>query len=769
MAVEVLVWVWNRFRPQEGWLTVFLWLAAVSCLVTAVVAVEWTPESFVVWTAVLGLLLGIVLAKRPVGWLPAWVLIVGYGLVMMAVHLGQLWPPFGPLLGGWDPSSAYIRQSWGLLVDRAAGWWRAVAGGGSSQETVVFTFGLGLLAWLLAAYAGWSTFRQHRPLAGLAVMGLALAINGYYGGAPLWPAAVFVGLAALLAAAVNFASVIQEWEARQVDYSEEIRLDLLLICSGIALVLLAISFILPTINFRALSRALLERPAIHQAEETLERAFAGVQQPRRELPGERPGGGPVNTGAMPRAYLLGNPPELYEIVVMTATVSSDLPASVHWRGISYDVYTGRGWAVSTERQETIAAGQAIPLPAVQEVAAITQSVAWLYGEGQTRYTLGLPVRFDQEVITIWRGLEDLSRVEGQGSRYQAVSQVSRATPAGLRQAQLDEAPAAIMARYTQLPDNLPERVYDLARQVAGEQPTPYEQARALERFLRQYPYSLDVALPPAGADPVDYFLFELQHGYCDYYASAMVVMARALGLPARLATGFLAQPAGENGVQTIYQINSHSWAEIYFAGYGWVEFEPTAAFPASDETAVLMPDETGLGELLPVSPPPPIPERPPAIGRWWPVVVLGLVGLLLAGWWRRRRRPAAAEALDGVLSAYGRLQRQAHGLGQPAAASQTPAEFEAGLLGRINALAGRSRLAQRLLVVPGAAARKPVIDVRREIERLTALFIARQYAGQPPAEEAAGESWRRLRGRLWLLNILKRVMRVERRAMSDEQ
>ncbi|MCI0398883.1 MAG: hypothetical protein L0322_28675, partial [Chloroflexi bacterium] len=130
---------------------------------------------------------------------------------------------------------------------------------------------------------------------------------------------------------------------------------------------------------------------------------------------------------------------------------------------------------------------------------------------------------------------------------------------------------------------------------------------------------------------------------------------------------------------------------------------------------------------------------------------------------------AAAEALDGVLSAYGRLQRQAHGLGQPAAASQTPAEFEAGLLGRINALAGRSRLAQRLLVVPGAAARKPVIDVRREIERLTALFIARQYAGQPPAEEAAGESWRRLRGRLWLLNILKRVMRVERRAMSDEQ
>jgi transglutaminase-like putative cysteine protease len=96
--------------------------------------------------------------------------------------------------------------------------------------------------------------------------------------------------------------------------------------------------------------------------------------------------------------------------------------------------------------------------------------------------------------------------------------------------------------------------------------------------LRQYPYSLEVTGPPPNVDPVAYFLFELQAGYCDYYASAMVVMARSLGLPARMGVGYLAQPADEAGVQTIRQLHGHSWAEIYFAGVGWVEFEPTGSF-----------------------------------------------------------------------------------------------------------------------------------------------------------------------------------------------
>jgi transglutaminase-like putative cysteine protease len=351
------------------------------------------------------------------------------------------------------------------------------------------------------------------------------------------------------------------------------------------------------------------------------------------------------------------------------------------------------------------------------------------------------------VTTYWRGLEDLSRVRSRGNDYTVISRFSAATAAELRTASLTGVPPAVMARYTQLPESVPERVYELAQEVAGDPAvaaTPYDQARALERFLRQYPYSLEVALPPAGSDPVDYFLFDLQSGYCDYYASAMVVMARSLGLPARLATGFLQQPADAAGRQTIYMVNAHSWAEIYFAGYGWVEFEPTVAFPvASDQPANLSsPDETGLDNFLASAPPPPIPEKEaPGLSPFW---ALGLLALLPLGWWlwHRGRR---ADRVSGVPWAFGRLLRSAERLGQPTPLSQTPHEFEAGLKRRLGSMEGRPlvRLEPQALFP--------------DIENVVSSYVAGQYSGKQAPAEPAVNSWRRIRGRLWLLGLLERL------------
>jgi hypothetical protein len=306
---------------------------------------------------------------------------------------------------------------------------------------------------------------------------------------------------------------------------------------------------------------------------------------------------------------------------------------------------------------------------------------------------------------------------------------------------------ALMARYTALPDSIPERVHELTRQVAGESdllPTPYDQAKALEAFLRQYPYSLEVELPPAGRDPVDYFLFDLQAGYCDYYASAMVVMARSLGLPARLAAGYLAQPAGADGVQSITQMNAHSWAEVYFADYGWLEFEPTAAF-AAELAPLPAPDEAGFfgPEATAPADPPPIPE--PArdyTGYLW---LLALVPLLLGGmWFWRARRPRRLRPADRAQWAYDRLQRRASRLGQSARPSQTPAEFADDFLLYLVHL-NQNRLARRL----------DLVQTKTEVEHLVTTFAGRQYAQhKPPASEVA-DSWRRVRRQLWLLNVVE--------------
>jgi transglutaminase-like putative cysteine protease len=691
-------------------------------------------------------------------WQFAWMLIAAYGLLLNVILLGRLSPSVPSIVSGWGASSAHIRQNLALTADRIGGWFEAVYGGGSSKETIVFALGLGLLAWFLAAYAGWSTFRQGRPLAGLTAMGFALAINGYFGNTPLWPAAVFVGLAALLTAVVHYTNIEQGWTDREIDFSTEIRYELLGISGGIALILLAIAFVLPAVRIGSLTQAVFDRPAVHEAEEAFDRAFAGVRQPRTERVQIDLEGKPGRSGTLPRSFLLGAPPELFETVVLTAATSGDVLPATHWRGFSYDVYTGRGWAISTERQEQVGANQDIHAPPAEALQTINQSVHWVQAPLATRYTLGLPERFDQDVIAFWRGLEDLSRVQSRGRDYAAVSRLSGAPAAALRKATLAAVPPEILARYTDLPDTVPARVYELGQQISGDPAlSPFDQAEVLERFLRQYPYSLDVELPPAGSDPVDFFLFDLQTGYCDYYASAMVVLARTLGLPARMSAGFLAQPADEMGVQTLYQINAHSWPEIYFAGYGWIEFEPTAPFPTRDTgRAIPIPPGFDREEPVPITHPPPIPEQEfQGISPfWW---LLGAVLLVLVSWssWKWRQKRVARP--DGVLWAYGRLLSSAGRLGQPTPPHQTPAEFETALLARLEEPA---RPGWELKLRQG---------VQSDIVRLASIFVDRQYRGKAPAVDQARESWQRIRGRMWLLGLLDRLFNKGRMADRKEK
>ena len=135
-------------------------------------------------------------------------------------------------------------------------------------------------------------------------------------------------------------------------------------------------------------------------------------------------------------------------------------------------------------------------------------------------------------------------------------------------------------RYLALPPGIPMRVLELASELTGGAPTPLDRIRIIESYLRKIPYTLDLPAPPVDRDIVDYFLFDLKKGYCDYYATAMVVMARAIGVPARLAMGYASGSYDSaNQRYLVTEADAHSWAEIYFPGYGWVEFEPTGGLP----------------------------------------------------------------------------------------------------------------------------------------------------------------------------------------------
>ena len=752
MLLEGLNWFWVRFRPREGWLSFFLLLAVVIVLAAAVLDVAWVPEQRVVAAAApLGLLLGAVLAKRPIpAWL-GWLLIALYGLLIAVLTVADLWPPVRLLAGDWAALRLYWLENGARFYERGASWAAAVFAGGRSNETVPFAMGMGLIAWFLSAYLGWSAYRGRQPLLALTLMGLIIALNGYYGRAPLAWAAAFIGLAVVATAVFHFADLEQGWASRGVDYATQLRIDLILYAAGTGIALLAFSLLVPTVRANRLAGLLVGSERVAALEESLDRAFGGVDVARERLPAP---GTPGGSGVLPRAFLLGDAPQLERIVMMTAEVAlidgppgADAALARHWRALTYAAYTGRGWALAPTRAEAFRAGEALPLPYAKSQMYLRQRVQWRYDRRSVRYALGDALRLDHAATAYWVDRVDLARVSGGEIAYEIVSRHSAAGAEELRAVTRAGVPPAISRRYTQLPETLPERVGELAQRTAGDAGTPYDQALALERFLRQYPYSLEVPLPPADVDVVDYFLFDLQAGYCDYYASAMVVMARSLGLPARFASGFLAQEADEEGVQTVRQIDGHSWAEIYFAGYGWVAFEPTAAFSSPQAARSGEEGDQAVTALPEAEEAAAIPERDPAprgdAGRWAALALLGGGATLLYLLIRRQR---ALRGLDDIQQAYSRLRANAGRLGREPAAGETPFEFE----GRL-----QEELAQ---LARGKGAAGPAAAIKGPAAELTALFAEHQYSEHPPEKgQEAQRLWRRMRRPFWRLRLRKMV------------
>ncbi len=168
------------------------------------------------------------------------------------------------------------------------------------------------------------------------------------------------------------------------------------------------------------------------------------------------------------------------------------------------------------------------------------------------------------------------------TRYYGLSRLPEFPLNKLRAAGTDY-PSEITESYLQVPQ-LDSRIPELARTITANAATPADKAIALETYLRsKYNYTLDLAGKP-GKDPLAHFLFETRAGHCEYFASAMAVMLRTLGIPSREVNGFL--PGEYNSLGGDYIVrasDAHSWVEAYFPGNGWVVFDPTppAAGPTS--------------------------------------------------------------------------------------------------------------------------------------------------------------------------------------------
>lgn len=136
--------------------------------------------------------------------------------------------------------------------------------------------------------------------------------------------------------------------------------------------------------------------------------------------------------------------------------------------------------------------------------------------------------------------------------------------------------------YLQLPAAFPERIAALAQDVTRDKENDYDKAKALEQYLSsQFTYTLSPPATPKNRDFVDYFLFDSRQGHCQYFASSMAMMARSIGIPSRYVEGFVLPSSQTDGYYIITNERAHAWVEVYLEGFGWVPFEPTAAYTAS--------------------------------------------------------------------------------------------------------------------------------------------------------------------------------------------
>jgi transglutaminase-like putative cysteine protease len=735
----------------------------------------------------LGLLLGLWLARSRISTRGATLVGALLGMVLVVLAVGRILPPFTLLwrevgyalewsrdwLGGdiaWPaPFSTALAVAWqraGAFGNRLWWWGQAVTGNAPNQDRIVVQLLIAYLVWAASLFAAWQVYRRRSALFGLAPAGIIVTVVAFFRGEmAFFYLAVYLFCTLWLVAISRLWRQTERWDQQGIDYPGGLGLELTLSLGPWLLVIVILAAFFPVLYPHRLHQAFWEA-----AEEPWERVVDGAERFAGPIDDGYPGGPgyqPGEGGELPSAHLLTGGPDLSEKPVLYVSSSDPAPPREepdqagtpkpvyprrYWRSRTYDTYTGRGWVNSPLESQALSPNETLPaiVPASEAGTILYQQFERLVPGEVWLYAANAPHMSDSPVQAWQRAPGDPALFTAEADIYTVLSRAPEPTALELRSSSpiTGTLPAEITGRYLALPDAVPERVLDLARQVAGDGPTRYDRARAIERYLRGYPYTLELPEPPDGRDLVDYFLFERQEGYCDYYASAMVVMARAMGIPARLASGY-AQGTYDHDARrwVVAERDGHSWVEVYFEGIGWVEFEPTAGLPALDRPGGLEAADLPL-------PPLPVPTLPWWQGIPWGLIAVGGVALLLGVLivWIWRPRPALS-ATQLVQDRQARLLRWGARLGRPLRDGQTAQEYAHSLA---KALRDRGRRAR------WSAARRSGEQAPPAVEALTDAFVRAQYSPRPISDREGWrirDGWARLRRHFWNLWFARGVGR----------
>lgn len=686
----------------EGWFSLFLVAAVVYSTIWCVQAVGWVEHlSVLSLTTALGLIAGVIAAKQR-------------RLPRIAVHTIAI--ILGLLIAYWQTAGAFYAGNIGALTNGIHRWIQLALVGGTSNDDSIFLFFILSLGFLLAYASAWLVYRTRRPWLMIVANAVVLLINlsnvsdGY-----IVFLIVFLIAALLLLLRFNLYESSQRWRRLGLRCADDLGWDFMQAGALISIGILILSWLLPWGYTNGAAAQIWNLNA---------NPIVDITNLWNRLISVDGGSNPSNHGNFTDTLVLGGNPNLNNTVVFNVE-STD--GSQYLASISYSTYNGRLWTNGTTDSSALKANEPYYNPA-SDVHSVQQTVTVVNPPGEQKsYIFGASqistVNQNTQVLTnasdgsVISFLSSNGRLAG-GDRYTVTSYISSADVQTLRSVPLPrDAPVfpstftgelpltvydtSVVQTYLQLPKNLDPNILALAQHITANAPTMYDKAVALETYLRtNYKYDANIQLPP-GQEATSWFLFRSgNQGFCNYFATAMTVMARMLGIPARVVSGYTNGTYDPKHNQWIVRgVDAHSWVQVYFAGYGWINFEPSASFATFTRP---LPGEFGSsgqgintpgGSNNPVRPKPgqkDIPDpgtgsvgssltaaQQQAIIREQVSLTLGsIILLILFGlaffsiWWRRLFRGYGISA-----QIFGRLCILANWAGISIERSQTPYEY----------------------------------------------------------------------------------------------
>ena len=575
-------------------------LIAIWSATTRLTTTDWTDNLMMVQVcAVLGILIGIFIGATRFSKITSRLLMVTFSLFILGWQISKL--TSADLF--WSEKSIDV-------LKRVFNSVMLFLNNQPVQESTLFLISMVIIFWFTSLGAGYLLTRYGRPWLPLIIIGVTLLIFNVF---PPFHASrhFFSGLFAfsslLLLGRLFYLKSQLQWRGKgsTIDYGVDFDITRTVAVVGFVIVFLAWNIPYVVDVFTPESE---EQQDLRELWKPLQNRLSNAFNSLRRQPGER-------TDFYGASLALGTRAAQGDDEVFYAVPEGDKLRGFryYWRSRTYDYYEDGSWRNTIEGSELIfpdewkvekpdwdgrqelsfsmqprtmqtrniyapgyllAVDVAVDLVHEQIIGNYSATQAALITPDPGQPSVSAPALFYDHISAVSRtALEN-------GKIYQVTSWAALPNLDQMRSAG-DDYPNWVTDRYLYVPASIPERVKRLAEEITKDQPTNFDKVMEITRFLRtEIIYSDTVEMPENVADEIDWFIFETKEGFCNYYATAEVMMLRSIGIPARLVVGF--NEGDYQPEDRTYQVkvkNSHAWPEVYFPGLGWVEFEPTSSIP----------------------------------------------------------------------------------------------------------------------------------------------------------------------------------------------